>query len=255
MTVLKPDYKRRPPAKTMGGKGKMSKQDNGTVADFQAIIFDLDGTLLNTLDDIADSVNRILDESGMPTHTVDAYRFFIGNGWRMLITRALPEDLRTDERIEACAARSREIYHENWNRKTRAYAGIPDLMDRLQEKGVPLAVLSNKPHDFTLRYADAYLGQWKFKAIMGYSDRFPPKPDPTAALVIATRIGVAPENFLFVGDSAVDMRTARAAGMHAVGAAWGFRGAGELQDSGCRTLVYHPLEILSLLEPSGSTYP
>ena len=167
----------------------------------------------------------------------------------------LPEDQRSDERIDACAARSREIYHENWNRKTRAYAGVTDLMDRLQERGIPLAVLSNKPHDFALRYAEAFLGQWKFEAIRGYSDHFPPKPDPAAALEIATRIGVAPENFLFVGDSAVDMRTAHAAGMHAVGAAWGFRGAKELEDSGCRTLVHHPLEILPLLETSDPTHP
>ncbi|WP_319523658.1 HAD-IA family hydrolase [Breoghania sp.] len=228
----------------------MSKEDNDSITYFQAIIFDLDGTLLNTLDDIADSVNRMLAEEGLPTHTVDAYRFFIGNGWRMLVTRALPEDERSDERIDACVERSREIYHENWNRKTRVYEGIADLMDRLQERGLPLAVLSNKPHDFALRYAGAYLGQWKFEAILGYSDRFPPKPDPTAALEIAGRIDVAPENFLFVGDSAVDMQTAHAAGMHAVGTAWGFRGAGELRDNGCRTLVRHPLEILPLLDLS-----
>jgi len=233
----------------------MKKEDNDPITGFRAIVFDLDGTLLNTLDDIADSVNRMLEEKGLPTHTVDAYRFFIGNGWRMLVTRALPEDQRSDERIDTCVERSRIIYHANWNRKTRAYAGVSDLMDRLQERGIPLAVLSNKPHDFALRYAEAYLGQWKFEAILGYSDRFPPKPDPTAALEIATRIGVAPENFLFVGDSAVDMRTAHAAGMHAVGAAWGFRGAKELEDSGCRILIHHPLEILPLLKSSDTTQP
>ena len=214
----------------------MSKEEKDTFKGFRAIIFDLDGTLLNTLDDIADSVNQMLGDKGLPMHTVDAYRFFIGNGWRMLVTRALPENKRSDERIDACVVRSRKIYHENWNCKTRAYAGIADLMDRLQERGIPLAVLSNKPHDFALRYAHAYLGQWKFEAILGYSDRFPPKPDPTAALEIAERVGVPPAHFLFVGDSAVDMRTAHAAGMHAVGAAWGFRGAAELQENGCRTL-------------------
>ena len=225
----------------------MRKEGKCSIVGSRAIIFDLDGTLLDTLDDIADSVNRMLNEEGLPTHTVDAYRFFIGDGWRMLVSRALPEDQRSDERIEFCSARSREIYHENWNRKTRAYAGIADLMEGLQEKGIPRAVLSNKPHDFALRYAEAYLGRWKFEAILGYSDRFPPKPDPTAALEIAARIGVAPANFLFVGDSAVDMQTAHAAGMHAVGAAWGFRGAEELKSSGCHTLVHHPLEIFPLL--------
>lgn len=233
----------------------MSRENNDSITDFRAIIFDLDGTLLNTLDDIADSVNRMLGEKDLPEHDVDVYRFFIGNGWRMLVTRALPENQRSDEGIDACVARSREIYRENWNRKTRVYAGISELMDRLQEGGIPLAVLSNKPHEFALRYADAYLGKWKFEAVMGYSDRFPPKPDPTAALEIAERVGVPPATFLFVGDSAVDMRTAHAAGMHAVGAAWGFRGAGELQDNGCRTLVHHPLEILPLLESFDATQP
>ena len=145
----------------------MSRENNGSITDVQAIIFDLDGTLLNTLDDIADSVNRMLEEHGFPVHTVDAYRFFIGNGWRLLVSRALPEQQRADERIDACAARSKEIYSENWNRKTRVYAGVPELMDRLQERGVPLAVLSNKPHDFALKYAHAHPGRWKFRGIMG----------------------------------------------------------------------------------------
>lgn len=121
----------------------MRKEGRSSIVGSRAIIFDLDGTLLDTLDDIADSVNRMLNEEGLPTHTVDAYRFFIGDGWRMLVSRALPEDQRSDERIEFCSARSREIYHENWNRKTRAYAGIADLMEGLQEKGIPRAVLSN----------------------------------------------------------------------------------------------------------------
>ena len=226
----------------------MNSSDHDPGRKFRAIIFDLDGTLLNTLEDIADSVNRMLADRGENMHSTDAYRSFIGNGWRMLVTRALPEDQRLDALIETCVKQSRQIYQENWNRKTRTYDGIPDLLDRLQEQAVPLAILSNKPHDFTLRYAGAYLKQWQFEAIMGFSDRFPPKPDPAAALEIARRAGLAPSEFLFVGDSGVDMQTAHAAGMHAVGAGWGFRGAEELQASGCHSLVNHPLEILPLLE-------
>ncbi|MCB2148195.1 MAG: HAD family hydrolase [Deltaproteobacteria bacterium] len=215
---------------------------------FQAIIFDLDGTLLDTLADIGDSVNLMLAEYGFPGHSTDEYRRFIGNGIRMLVTRALPIEGRSEKLVTACVRRAREIYWENWNRKTRPYDGIPDLLDCLKEKDLPLAVLSNKPHDFTVRYVNAYFGNWDFKVVMGQNDHFPVKPDPASALDIARQIGLAPEKFLFVGDSAVDMQTAATAGMYAVGVAWGFRGPEELRENGCRMLVNHPLEILPLLE-------
>ncbi len=221
---------------------------NMTESDFfQAIIFDLDGTLLDTLADIAESVNRTLAEYHFPTHPLDAYRFFVGNGWKMLVTRALPETHRSEQLITECMARSRKVYRENWNRQTRLYKGIPELLDKLAEKQLPLAVLSNKPHDFMLRCVEWYLNKWNFKALMGQGDNFPLKPDPASALEVAEQIGLPPSAFLFVGDSAVDIQTAEAAGMHSVGAAWGFRGPKELEENGCRTLVHHPLEILSLL--------
>ena len=213
----------------------------------QAIIFDLDGTLLDTLADIGDSVNQMLAETGLPGHTTDDYRRFIGNGIRMLVTRALPIDNRSAAMVDACVRRARELYWLNWKNKTRPYDGITDLLDLLRTKGLPLAVLSNKPHDFTVRYVDAFFVKGDFSVVMGQSDRFPVKPDPASALEIARQIGPAPSTFLFVGDSAVDMRTAGAAGMHAVGAAWGFRGPRELRENGCQTLVSHPLEIMSLL--------
>ncbi len=216
---------------------------------FQAIIFDLDGTLLDTLADIGDSVNLMLAEYGFPGHTTDDYRRFIGNGIRMLVTRAMPIAGRSEEIVDACVRRARELYWENWNRKTRPYEGITELLDHLKTKGLPLAVLSNKPHDFTVRYVKTYFDQWDFKVVMGQSDHFPVKPDPASALDIARQMGLSPETFLFVGDSAVDMKTAGAAGMHAVGVSWGFKGPKELRENGCRTLVDHPLEILPLLEP------
>jgi phosphoglycolate phosphatase len=214
---------------------------------FWAIIFDLDGTLLDTLADIGDSVNLMLAEYGFPGHTMDDYRRFIGNGIHMLVMRALPNEGCSEELVTACVQRAREIYWENWNRKTRPYAGITALLDNLKTKGLPLAVLSNKPHDFTVRYVAAYFDKWDFKVVMGQSDQFPVKPDPASALEIARRMGMAPSSFLFVGDSVVDMQTANAAGMHAVGAAWGFRGPKELAENGCQTLVNRPLEILPLL--------
>ncbi len=219
------------------------------INEFQAIIFDLDGTLLDTLADIGDSVNLMLAEYGFPGHTTDDYRRFIGNGIQMLVTRALPIDGRSQEMVDACVRRARELYWENWNRKTRPYEGITDLLDHLLTRGLPLAVLSNKPHDFTVRYVNAYFDKWDFRVVMGQNDHFPVKPDPASALDIARQIDRSPETFLFVGDSAVDMKTATAAGMHAVGVAWGFRGPKELTENGCQTLVSHPLEIIALLDP------
>ena len=214
---------------------------------FQAIIFDLDGTLLNTLEDIGDSVNRMLTDNGFPGHSLDDYRGYIGNGLKKLVERSLPVEARSAEMIETSVRRAREIYWKNWNIKTRPYDGITDMLDHLKQKEIPMAVLSNKPHDFTVRYVDAYFGKWDFDVVMGQSDRFPVKPDPASALDVARQIGLPPSAFLFIGDSAVDIQTAEAAGMHSVGVTWGFREAKELEEAGCRTLVDHPLDILALL--------
>ena len=214
---------------------------------FQAIIIDLDGTLLNTLADIAESVNRMLTEYHFPVHPIEAYKFFIGNGWKILVTRALPEDRRSEQIIAECVTRSRNVYRDNWNRQTRLYEGIPELLDNLAKRRFPLAVLSNKPHDFMLKCVDWYLNKWKFNALIGQSDDFPLKPDPASALEVSRQIDLPPSAFLFIGDSADDVKTAEAAGMHSVGVTWGFRGKKELVEAGCRTLVDHPLDILSLL--------
>ena len=144
---------------------------------FQAVIFDLDGTLLNTLADIAESVNRTLAEYHFPAHPIDAYCFFIGNGWEMLVTRALPETHRSEQVIADCVARSRKVYQENWNRQTQLYEGIPELLDNLAKKKIPLSILSNKPHDFMLKCVEWYLNKWKFKMLLGQSDNFPLKPE------------------------------------------------------------------------------
>ena len=227
------------------GALKMVKSKSTTPT--RAIIFDLDGTLLDTLADIGDSVNQMLVEYGFSEHTLDDYRRFIGNGLKMLIMRALPIAGRSEEMVRVCVQRAREIYWDHWNRKTRPYPGILELLDTLEEKKIAKAVLSNKPHDFTVRYIDVYFERWAFAVVMGQNDHFPAKPDPSAALEIARRLDIPPAGFLFVGDSAVDMKTAISAGMHAVGAGWGFRGPRELTQNGCQSLVSDPLQILNLL--------
>ena len=225
----------------------MVNKEKITLSGFQAVIFDLDGTLLDTLADIGNAVNHMLTEFGFPTHTLKDYRRFIGNGISKLVFLALPLEGRSDVMFDNCLNRVREIYREHWNCETRPYDGILDMLDRLKQKEVPMAVLSNKPHDFTVRYVSAYFDRWEFKVVMGQNDRFPIKPDPAAALDIAGQIALPPSAFLFVGDSGVDMKTAAAAGMHSVGVGWGFKGPRELLESGCQTLVSHPREILELL--------
>jgi phosphoglycolate phosphatase len=226
---------------------KMVNKEKFTPSGFQAVIFDLDGTLLDTLADIGGAVNRMLMEFGFATHTLNDYRRFIGNGISKLVFLALPLEGRSDVMFDNCLYRVREIYGEHWNHQTRPYDGILDMLAILTQKEVPMAVLSNKPHDFTVRHVNAYFDRWEFEAVMGQNDRFPIKPDPAAALDIARQIDLPPSAFLFVGDSGVDMQTATAAGMHSVGAKWGFKGPQELMENGCQTLVSHPREIPELL--------
>jgi phosphoglycolate phosphatase len=214
---------------------------------YKAIIFDLDGTLLNTLDDLGNAVNRVLFNMGFPTHAIDEYRSFIGDGVEKLINRALPEQNRDEDTVHTCFQAFREGYHKNWNVNTRPYDGIPELLDALKERGLKVAVLSNKPHDTTNLCVAELLQRWRFDVVLGHRDGIPHKPDPAGALEIAHRLNIPPEEFLYIGDSGVDMETAIAARMFPVGALWGFREAEELEESGAQALISHPMEVLNLL--------
>jgi phosphoglycolate phosphatase len=213
----------------------------------KAIIFDLDGTLLDTLDDLGNAVNRVLFHMGFPTHAIDEYRSFIGDGAEKLIYRALPEQNRDEVTVRTCLTAFREDYHKNRNVNTRPYEGIPALLDALKERGLKLAVLSNKPHDTTNLCVTELLPGWRFDAVLGHRDETPHKPDPAGALEISRLLNIPPEEFLYLGDSGVDMETAIAAGMFPVGVLWGFREAEELEESGARALISNPLEVLRLL--------
>ena len=216
---------------------------------FSSILFDLDGTLLDTLDDLANSCNRSLASMGFPTHEREAYRYFVGDGLGMLMSRALPAPHRDDPAtVERGQVAFREDYSRNWNVATRLYQGMTELLDELTDRKLRLAVLSNKPHEFTAACCNHYLHQWPFEIVMGQTDDFPRKPHPAAALEVARRMDERPENFLYVGDTATDMQTAVSAGMYPVGALWGFRTRQELEDAGARTVIDHPMELLKLLE-------
>lgn len=206
----------------------------------KAVIFDLDGTLLDTLTDIADAANQALTQEGFPVHPQEAYKTFVGDGSRILMTRALPEDQRTPETIETCLQRFIEIYNRNWDRATVPYDGILDLVAVLQNKGYKLSVVTNKPHRFTGVMMDHYFMHIPFDPILGQRDDVPKKPHPQQALTAAQQMGVSPKKCIFLGDSAVDMETARRAGMQPVGAGWGFRSAKELTDAGALVVLDHP---------------
>ena len=214
---------------------------------FRAMIFDLDGTLLDTLDDIAEAANGVLAAMGFPTHPRDAYKVFVGEGMTSLALQALPATARDDATVAAWIPRVKEAFRKRWPTKTRPYDGIPELLDGLVLRGMKLAILSNRPDDLAKLMAGSMLSRWTFSPIHGACDGNPSKPDPTVALRIASDLGVAPEVCLFLGDSNVDMQAAASAGMFPVGALWGFRTREELLAHGAKKLVAHPKELLRLL--------
>jgi phosphoglycolate phosphatase len=215
---------------------------------FKAILFDLDGTLLDTLQDIAECGNRVLAARGLPTHPIEAYRTMVGDGVSMLVKRALPESHRNHKTIEAVCGAYRHEYGKYWNVHARAYDGIPELLDALTARGLRMAVLSNKPHEFTVQCVEQFLPRWRFDVVLGAGDRFPHKPDPASALHVAESLNILPKDILYLGDSDTDMRTAVAAGMYGVGAVWGFRTPQELNDAGAQALAQTPTDVLKMVQ-------
>ena len=213
---------------------------------FQAAVFDLDGTLINSLEDIAVAMNRVLSDHGYSVHPIDDYRMFVGNGVVRLVERTLPADV-SDEVQRQCADDFRRVYRDACNVKTCVYDGVPELLQSLTDRGIALAVLSNKPHPFTVACVEEHLGSFQFAAVLGQREGIPHKPDPSGALKIANQLSLDPSRFFFLGDTCVDMQTACNAGMFPVGACWGFRDRQELLDAGAARLVEEPAEVLAIL--------
>jgi phosphoglycolate phosphatase len=214
---------------------------------YNAVLFDLDGTLLDTLEDLGNSMNRVLITQGFPTHPLDAYRYFVGDGITMLVTRTLPEEQRHEAVIQRCMALFREDYGQNWKVKTRPYDGVPEMLDALEARGLKLTILSNKPHEFTKQCVAELLPSWHFDIVLGQRDAVPRKPDPAGAIEIAEVLNIVPSEFLYLGDTANDMQTAVAARMFPVGVLWGFRTRQELLENGAQVLLDQPLDILTIL--------
>lgn len=213
---------------------------------YKAIIFDLDGTLLNTLDDLADSMNAVLKNLGFPEHETDAYRYYVGDGMEILCRRVLPEGHRDAVVINKCLLGMREEYGKRWKNKTKPYNGMHETLDHLAQHGIKMAVLSNKPDGLTRLTVEQLLTKWKFDIVLGERPGVPRKPDPAGALEIAKRLDIMPEQIVYLGDTGIDMKTATAAAMYPVGALWGFRAKAELVENGAAMLIAEPLELLKL---------
>lgn len=211
---------------------------------YQCVLFDLDGTLLDSLADLAHSMNAVLGRFGLPRHPVEAYRYFVGDGMDTLARRVLPPDRLDDPTLQRTVAAMREEYAGRWAEQTRPYAGVAELLDGLTGLGVGMAILSNKPDDFTRKVVATLLGPWQFRVVRGVRPDGIKKPDPAGALAIAKELGLAPADFLYLGDTNTDMLTANRAGMFAVGALWGFRTAEELKKNGARAMIARPQELL-----------
>jgi phosphoglycolate phosphatase len=214
---------------------------------YKAILFDMDGTLLDTLQDIAETVNSALRGFGFPVHEVNEYRYFVGDGEAKLAFRALPEDHRDPEMVNKVLSLFHQNYAVRWADNTRPYPGIPELLDYVAEQGIRMAILSNKRQKFVEEMATRLLSRWSFEVTLGADPSTPTKPDPAGALKVARQMGLEPGDFLYLGDSGVDMKTAVAAGMYPVGALWGYRDEDELLASGAKALVEEPSKLHSLL--------
>ncbi|WP_320823666.1 HAD family hydrolase [Reinekea sp.] len=213
----------------------------------KAIAFDMDGTLLDTLDDIADSMNSVLARQGLPRQPTANYRQFVGSGARRLVERALPATHTEAAQVEHALAEFEVQYANNWSRQTRLYPGIGTLLDSACERGLALAILTNKPQIFADQCVDHFLPRWPWQVVQGQVEGLAVKPSTDVSNRVTAALALPPEHILYLGDSDVDMYTARNAGYCAVGVTWGFRSEAELRAAGAQVIVHRPDQVLALL--------
>ena len=213
---------------------------------YKAVIFDLDGTLLNTLEDLANACNYALVECGLPTYQVEKYKKFVGDGRYKLIERIIPEAKKTPELFNKVLSLYDEYYEKHMMDVTKPYAGIIELLDDLNEKGLKLAVVSNKPHEFTTKVVKTIFED-RLQLVFGQRVNFPTKPDPATVFEVFKNFKVTPEECIYVGDSNVDIMTAKNAGIKSIGVAWGFRGKEELEAEGADFIVSTAQELGKLI--------
>ncbi len=215
---------------------------------YDIVIFDLDGTLLNTIGDLAASVDYVMRSRNLPEHTDAEYRQMVGGGIKRLVERALPEALAANEEyVDECVTQFRRYYVDNIDRHTVPYEGMCELLRDLQRTGVKLAVASNKFQHGTDRLVSKFFSDIDFVAVEGNREGAPLKPDPQIVTGILSRAGIAPERAVMIGDSGIDIRTAQAAGIDSIGVAWGFRFAEELYEAGAERVVSQVEELREYL--------
>lgn len=212
----------------------------------KTVIFDLDGTLLDSIEDIASSMNKVLESLQLPTHKIEDYKHFVGGGVDILVENSLSN--QSKEIKDEVIKRFKIEYDGKLHSKTLPYDGIYELLDELKKLDINLAVLSNKPHEFTVSYVNHFFKNYNFKEIHGQKKDVPKKPDPKAALDIVKCLDSSCENTYFIGDTKIDMQTAKSANMTAIGVLWGFRDEKELRDFGADFIVSNPLEILKIIK-------
>lgn len=213
---------------------------------FKAVIFDLDGTLVNSLHDIADSMNIVLENNNFPTHSYEAYQYFIGSGIRNLVSKALPLEHNNNIQIEHCFNAMMEVYAIRCTEKTIPYEGIMELLDSLIARNIKLSVLSNKADAFTKQIAIKLFPNY-FAPIIGLTTELLKKPNPTVLLQMCDSLGFKPQEVMYVGDTGIDMQTATNAHMCAVGVLWGYRSKEDLIANDANYIISKPMDLIELL--------
>lgn len=208
---------------------------------WQGVIFDLDGTLLDTIADLGDSMNEVLVNHGWPIFSIADYKEKVGDGIGQLVKRSVPVNIAYDSDVLTPFIQEFiNIYEQHWHIKTKPYPGIEPLLHSLQEKGIKMAVLSNKMDAFTQQCVRHFFPEIRFEKVVGAVEGVPKKPDPASVLQIASELHLEPNKVLYVGDTSIDMHTANHAGMQAIGVSWGFRSANQLVESGAKIILTSP---------------
>lgn len=210
-------------------------------------IFDLDGTLLNTLDDLANAANHVLLENGLPTHPVDAYRQMVGNGFKTLIERAVAPREFSGTELTGLVNSGKAWYEKHLLDNTIPYPGMTVALNMLRDAGAVLGVFTNKPHSSAVTLIKSCFPGLEFSFVIGARDGVPLKPDPAALLEEMSKLNLAREDTCYIGDSDVDMLTAKNAGLTSIGAAWGFRGKRELEGAGADIILEEPIQLLEII--------
>ena len=212
----------------------------------KAVLFDLDGTLVNSLNDLADATNFALEYLGFPTHEVEKFKYFVGDGIPKLIERVLPAEKCDEEHKNKCLELFFQYYSVHFADKTKVYTDVPELVNQLKKQGIAMAVVSNKAQEMTNLVVNKLYGD-TFDLVLGKREGVPAKPDPAMLKLAASEIKIRPENCAFIGDSGMDMAAAVGAGMLPIGVLWGFRTEEELKSNGAEYILNNPKDIFRII--------